>query len=485
MKAAALAVLLLGLAPVAQAEDFTIAAAGDLIISRPISMLAQPGSFPHAQAFADLQQLLANADTTYGNMETSILDIRNFAGHPYSWDGDWMLTAAPSVSADLKRMHFDIVSAANNHALDWGVEGMRETARHLDNAGLAHAGTGENLHEAGAPSYYESSKGRVGLVSMVSTFRPTTNALDAAPHAPFGRPGVNKLALDPTLLVDDASFLQLANIAESFHQKAEGVIDLFGAHIRRARGGERAFTYSYAMDEGDLTRILAAIRVGKANSRYVIASIHAHEASTDEDPPRTWQDPAAFLRTLAQKTIDEGADMFVATGIHHVGGIEIYRGKPIFYGLGNFFWSDMQEPLSAELHGSAGNLAALEESYIHPDRATDADLTALLNATTPGFATPGPTQLNRTFQSFLARATYDDRNSRLREIRIYPVDLGYGEPLTSSGIPYRAGPSVARSVLERVIALSDPASVSIRLVRENGYLIGIASPAGKGVRSEN
>ncbi len=471
-----LASLALGLAAPATAEDFTIAAAGDLIISRPLSMLARPGAFPHAKGFADLIALIGQADTAYGNMETSILDIRGFAGHPYSWDGDWMLTASPSVPADLKRLHFDIVSTANNHALDWGVEGMRETSRHLAAAGLPFAGTGENATQATAPAFHDGAKGRVGLVAMVSTFRPTTNALDAAPDAPFGRPGVDGLALTRTLLVDGPAFAKLAAIADGFGQTPGATIDLFGTSIRRAGKGERPFTYNYAMDQGDLARILGSIRAGKAQARYLIAAIHAHEAATDEAPPRTWQDPAAFLRPLAHQAIDAGADMFVATGIHHVAGIEIYRGKPVLYGLGNFFWSDMQEPLSAELHGSTGNAAALKESFEHPERATDADLTALLNATTPGFATPGDPVLNRTFQTFLARAVYDDATRRLREIRLYPVDLGYGEPLTRSGIPHRAGEAVARAVLDRVIALSDRASLSIELATEDGYLIGIAKP---------
>ena len=64
-------------------------------------------------------------------------------------------------------MGFTLVSRANNHVLDWGVEGMRETTRHLDDAGIVHAGIGEDRGLAAAPSYLETPKGRIALIDFV------------------------------------------------------------------------------------------------------------------------------------------------------------------------------------------------------------------------------------------------------------------------------------------------------------------------------
>ena len=91
---------------------------------------------------------------------------------------------------------------------------------------------------------------------------------------------------------------------------------------------------------------------------------------------------ANFLKELARGAIDSGADMFVTTGNHNLGPIEIYdspgRGKrPIFYGLGNFFWSDVQELLPADLF--ARNRELLKKTWQDPERATEYDLTAPLN----------------------------------------------------------------------------------------------------------
>ena len=67
-------------------------------------------------------------------------------------------------------MGFDMVSMANNHTGDYGPGGVRSTTRVVDEVGLMHAGTGENLDEARAPGYLETPGGRVALISAASTF---------------------------------------------------------------------------------------------------------------------------------------------------------------------------------------------------------------------------------------------------------------------------------------------------------------------------
>ncbi len=477
------AILIGSLVPVAgNAEDFTLVAVGDLVMSRPISMLQHPGSFEESQRFADTVSLLKSSDVTYGNFETVIVDARHFSGAPYSWDGDWMLSSVPQVAADLVSMHVNLVSRANNHAFDWGLEGAQETDRWLAAAGLVYAGIGENAEQAAAPRYYTSPKGKVALVSMASTFRPTTEALPVSSEVPRGRPGINGLKVSETFLLDQEAFQQVAQLACQFSGAAAcaatppaGPVNLFGSRIRQAAAEESAFTHVYDMDSGDLERILSGVRAAKPTARYLVVSIHAHEHKSDEDPPGSWEVPGEFLRTLAHQAIDNGADAFVTTGIHHVAGIELYRGRPIFYGLGNFVWSDIQLPLSADLYQGEGNRDYLLRSFSHPEWATDADLSLLLNANST-FATAGDKTLNRTFQSVLTRTVYDDTTRNVKEIRLYPIDLGYGQKLTRSGVPRRAEAEIANLVLDRIISLSADSGLSIRKVTEGAYLIGVATP---------
>src|SRR6201999_279334 len=95
---------------------------------------------------------------------------------------------------------------------------------------------------------------------------------------------------------------------------------------------------SSTMNQDDLRGILRSIRNGKEWSSFLIAGIHTHEDTNSMVMPFLSEQPADFLVDLAHKSIDNGADMFVGTGIHALRSIEIYKGKPIFYGLSSFVY---------------------------------------------------------------------------------------------------------------------------------------------------
>jgi poly-gamma-glutamate synthesis protein (capsule biosynthesis protein) len=420
-------------------DGFSAAAVGDLIISRPLSQYA--GRMP---SFGAVLEILRGTDVTFGNLETTIFEPRGFQGAPYSWDGDWTNASLPAVAGDLRSMGFDIVGRANNHSQDWGLEGMRETAKWLDEASIPHAGAGDSHRMARAPAYFESPQGRVALVSFASTFRPTSESLPPAATAP-GRPGISALHVTETVQAPRSVVESFARIQCSLYgtrcKEVPREGQLFGTNYRQA---ER-HSVEHAMDPGDLAEIYAAIRAAQLNADFVIAAIHAHECSTgcnDEDAPRG---AANFLKELARGAIDSGADMFVVTGNHNLGPMEVYdspsRGKrPIFYGLGNFFWSDVQELLPADLYRR--NREMLEAAWKEPAKATDYDLTAPLNAT--WFAN------EFTFQSVIAVVRF--RGNELSEVVLHPVELGYGERLMTSGIPRLASDEPeARRILDQVV----------------------------------
>ena len=86
------------------AGEFTLAVVGDMLISRPLSMLQKPGAVGDPGPFADAIAVLGHSDAALGNLETVILDVRQFKGAPYSWDGDWPLSSLPEVAGDLASM---------------------------------------------------------------------------------------------------------------------------------------------------------------------------------------------------------------------------------------------------------------------------------------------------------------------------------------------------------------------------------------------
>ncbi len=421
-------------------DGFAISAVGDLIISRPLSQYAGP-----MQGFSAVLDILRGSDVTFGNLETTIFDPRSFEGAPYSWEGDWTNASVPAVARDLKAMGFSIVGRANNHSQDWGLEGMRETARWLDEAGIAHAGAGDSHRMARAPAYFESPKGRIALVSFASTFRPTSESMPPAAAAP-GRPGLSALHVKTTAQVPRSAVEALAKVQCSLHGThcddvpAEG--SLFGTAYRQAD----RFSYEHSMDPDDLREIYGAIRSAQLNADFVIVAIHSHECSVGCANDNAPYGAANFLKQLAREAIDSGADMFVATGNHNLGPIEIYdspgRGKrPIFYGLGNFFWSDVQELLPADLF--ARNRELLRETWQDPNKATEYDLTAALNKSFFAHAF--------TFQSVVAEVRF--QGNQLAEVVLHPVELGYGDRLTASGIPRLVtDEAAAREIIGQVVA---------------------------------
>ena len=78
---------------------------------------------------------------------------------------------------------------------------------------------------------------------------------------------------------------------------------------------------------GDLAAIAAVVRNAARQADYTIIT---HEGDNSRFVP------AQFLVTFARAMIDEGADVFVGHGPHVLRAVEIYRGKPILYSLGDF-----------------------------------------------------------------------------------------------------------------------------------------------------
>jgi len=451
------------------ADGFTLAAVGDCIPARPHSqMLARDTEF------AAIVEILRNADVAFGNFETSVFDIRRFEGYPQADEGGCWCLAPPEVTADLKSLGFDLFSRANNHALDWGLDGMRETSRWLDEAGLVHAGAGEHRGEARAPRYLETEMGRVALVSMASSYTSPSPAMPPLGAAP-GRPGLNVIKTKRYTIVTSEMMRALVKLRDAIateRRSRNGTetgatplspssdevtnrlpeeLSLFATEFRL---GERP-GYHYEMDAVDLEENLKSIRLGKQHSDFLIATMHAHQTDLGAD------EPGDFLPVLARAAIDAGADAFIGHGVHRLLPIEIYEGRPIFYSLSNFFWGDMQEPVAADYYEA--NREALAVVFEDPSRVTDADLNHLVN--TSGYAS------ELIFESVVALSRFE--GGRVSEIRLYPVDLGYGRRLTESGVPRAASEEVGRRILQRLQRLSRPYGTTI-LLEEN---VGIIRPA--------
>src|SRR5262249_9867302 len=222
------------------ADGFTLAAVGDNIIARPVSQT--PG-------FASVAKIVHDADAAFGNFEGTAIDLTRTPAVPQAEFGGVWIIGAPLVAKDLKAIGFDMMSRANNHATDWGLEGMRQNSRTLDAAGIVHAGVGEHRAAARAARYFDTDKGRVALISMASTFTPLSRSAPPAGEAP-GRPGVNALRTTRYAFVtrEELRFLrkirdeQPAGSNRPPENEPADELDLFGVRYRVA--DHRGFAYT-------------------------------------------------------------------------------------------------------------------------------------------------------------------------------------------------------------------------------------------------
>lgn len=435
-------------------NGFSLAAVGDLIQTHKVSSARITG-------LADLIAMIGRASIAFGNFESSAIDMGTFRGHPAAENGGLWLRSEPEVVPDLKAMGFDLVARANNNSYDWGAEGMRETDRRLDQAGIVHAGTGETRSAARAPRYLVTPQGTVAMVSMTSTFPPLAPAMNPVNGAP-GRPGVNALRISERVLVSPAMLQSLRSIhgaqpPDAFQpaDPASTDLELFGVRYRSSPAITSQVAWSYDVDSTDVRENLAAIRQGKAKAGFVIASIHAHE-------PGNWStEPPDFLPGLAHAAIDAGADAFIGHGPHQLRGIEIYRGRPIFYSLGNFlFQVSSIGPFPMDGYEQFGK---------DPRTTTSAEFHEWFRQRFFGGADG-----RVWYRSVVAVSTYQDGG--VADIRLYPVELGFDDTGANRGIPRPAPPEVAQQILATLVRLSRPFGTTIA-VEGNVGVIRITPPA--------
>jgi poly-gamma-glutamate synthesis protein (capsule biosynthesis protein) len=196
-------------------------------------------------------------------------------------------------------------------------------------------------------------------------------------------------------------------------------------------------------NQEDAQRILQSIRTARANADLVVVYQHNHvfdipfgTIMSEELPERLA--PPDWLKTWAHDEVDAGADVVVMHGAPLLHGVEIYRGKPIFYDLGNFFF---QVPPT---------ITMLDEPII--------------------------------WESVVALVEFEGRT--LRSVAFTPIamnKIGEGQPdvhdastnnlfLQTRGLPKPATGNQARYILERLATASRPFGTTIAITGETATI---------------
>ncbi|MGH2558972.1 MAG: CapA family protein [Thermomicrobiales bacterium] len=213
------------------------------------------------------------------------------------------LRADPAVSDDVAALGFDAVTLANNHLMDFGPEAMLDTLAACDRVGIARCGAGTDLDAAMSPAWLDAGGPRVALLSVACTL-PVES--EAGPE----KAGIAPLRVRFSFEVDP--------------------------NLLSEQPGTMPWVHSWAVaeDQDRVCRAIAACRERGAD--IVLVGMHW-------GVPSFWLSPyqgliCEYQQPLAHALIDAGADAICGHHAHQLHPIEVYRGKPIFYSLGNFLF---------------------------------------------------------------------------------------------------------------------------------------------------
>ena len=183
----------------------------------------------------------------------------------------------------------------------------------------------------------------------------------------------------------------------------------------------------------DVDAIAHWVREARGGSDLVVVSFHAHEQADDKELP------AEFLPVFARRMIDEGADLVVGHGPHLLRGMELYRGRPIFYSLGNFIGQNELVPrLPSDSYERFRADASLKPGEVYRLRTGNDKR---------GFPSDG-----RFWESVVPVCYFED--GCLAAIEVHPISLGLGEKAHRRGRPRLACGAQATQILDRFAALS-------------------------------
>jgi poly-gamma-glutamate capsule biosynthesis protein CapA/YwtB (metallophosphatase superfamily) len=264
-------------------SEFTLAAVGDVVLTR--SWTRDEDTDPR---FLEIVELLGGADLAFANLESAV------SRTGYSRDKMVTLRSDPELAEDLKRMHFDVFSVANNHTLDYGEDSLVSMLDTLAATGLHAVGAGRDLDAALTPAVVESNGARVAFFAA-SCLLPLGSAAGPA------RPGLAPLRIRTSFEIDAYMEMEEPGHAPAVHT---------------------------VPDEADLARLCARIAEVRDSVDFVAVSVHMGFGVGEE--------VAEYQRPLAHALIDAGADVVLGNHAHVIQGIETYRGKAILYSPSNF-----------------------------------------------------------------------------------------------------------------------------------------------------
>lgn len=249
--------------------------------------------------FALAAPTLKKADILFGQMEINLSE--QCAPQMYMYP---VFRAHPKNVAALTFVGFDVMSFAGNHTLDCGEGACLDTMDILRKNNIAVVGVGKDLQEARKPFILEKKGTRVAFLAYCSVVPVGYEAWPTIEGAP------GKLGLAPMR-------------ASTYYEQVDW------------QPGTPPKILSFA-DKEDLEAMKEDIRKVRPLADIVVMSIHW---GIHFSPGVI----AMYQREVGHAAIDAGVDLILGHHAHILKGIEVYKGKPIFYSLCNFGFDSMRK----------------------------------------------------------------------------------------------------------------------------------------------
>jgi poly-gamma-glutamate capsule biosynthesis protein CapA/YwtB (metallophosphatase superfamily) len=244
-------------------------------------------------AFAPVLPFTKDADIAFCNLETVIADQKYISPH----DRDTRPRTDEAILPYYLKAGFNVLNLANNPSLYHGVEPFLRSLDVLDQAGGVHGGGGRNLEEARAPAVIERQGTRVAFVCR-------TSVCSADAPATADRGGIARFrvatAYEPRLRANDVP-------------------------------GSPPIIHTIPNAE-DRTALEEDIKAARAQADVVVVSWHWGISPATGGVGQL----VGYQTEMGRFAIDAGADLVVGHHPHVLQPIEVYKGKAIFYCIGNY-----------------------------------------------------------------------------------------------------------------------------------------------------
>jgi poly-gamma-glutamate capsule biosynthesis protein CapA/YwtB (metallophosphatase superfamily) len=263
-----------------------------------------------ADAFRNVHATLNAADLAYGNLEGLLVKSQGPDKDIPDKNG-WQHIGPEAVRA-LKAGHIQVVGVANNVA--YGPDNIMKSLAVLDANGILHTGAGASIEEAHKPAIIAIKGIKIGFLQYTAKWYAQDRQIAAAT-----RPGVARILSRDGITIEETD------------------LNRFRDDIRRLRPLVDILIVS-SHDRDGLGRPLSPAMMAETRPATAAQEEERTKDSLVSPIPlgRQFSETEAYQKTLAHEAIDAGADIVYGHGSHVLQGIDIYKGKPVMYCLGNF-----------------------------------------------------------------------------------------------------------------------------------------------------